>query len=307
MTIQRVRAPTPGTTYNGFSDSTPLGRGPIDRIHVPPPPQRRYELRQVRRSGGSRRGLLLAGLGGVAALGVLLGVAAQPDLGWLQRATSTMPPPPTDPAPPTTEGSASPLPVEVADAPAPAQISTVETATPETSTSSAATPALKPALVRARPPQPAPVARPAQVALVPPARPQVNVATPGRLAEPTPAAARREIALPTVNTEVAAAPAPPAAVRPGFNCAAAHNVSTRMVCADAELASYDRQLNGAFARAVRAGVPRAELRADQDDWLRIREDAAHYSRQAVLNVYRQRISELNALARDPLSYAELAR
>jgi uncharacterized protein len=88
-------------------------------------------------------------------------------------------------------------------------------------------------------------------------------------------------------------------VRPSFNCRYARTAAERMVCADGELASYDRQLNGAYERAVRSGVPRSELRADQDDWLGIREEAARYSRQAVLNIYRQRISELNALARQP--------
>lgn len=70
-----------------------------------------------------------------------------------------------------------------------------------------------------------------------------------------------------------------------------------MVCDDPELARLDRRLDGAFEQAVASGVPYRSLRAEQDDWLSIREDAARQSPAAVASVYRQRIAELNALSR----------
>jgi uncharacterized protein len=79
-------------------------------------------------------------------------------------------------------------------------------------------------------------------------------------------------------------------------------MSEQMVCGDARLARLDRRLNRAFERAVESGVPYRELRDEQDDWLGIREDAAHRSPDAVASVYRQRIAELNDLASQPEPY-----
>jgi hypothetical protein len=47
---------------------------------------------------------------------------------------------------------------------------------------------------------------------------------------------------------------------------------------------------------VGSGIPYRELRAEQDDWLSIREQAARRSPEAVASIYRQRIGELNAIA-----------
>ena len=44
--------------------------------------------------------------------------------------------------------------------------------------------------------------------------------------------------------------------------------------------------------ALAAGVPQSDLEAEQADWLDVREDAARYSRNAVAQIYRQRIQEL---------------
>jgi uncharacterized protein YecT (DUF1311 family) len=89
---------------------------------------------------------------------------------------------------------------------------------------------------------------------------------------------------------------------PGFDCRGARAMSEQMVCGDARLARLDRRLNRAFERAVESGVPYRELRNEQDDWLGIREDAAHRSPDAVASVYRQRIAELNDLANEPGPY-----
>uniref|UniRef100_UPI0035AE25B3 lysozyme inhibitor LprI family protein n=1 Tax=Phenylobacterium sp. TaxID=1871053 RepID=UPI0035AE25B3 len=65
---------------------------------------------------------------------------------------------------------------------------------------------------------------------------------------------------------------------------------------DPELAAADRRLARAYNRAVASGVPARALRAEQDDWLSIRDDAARRSPDAVASVYEQRIRELNDLA-----------
>jgi uncharacterized protein len=69
-----------------------------------------------------------------------------------------------------------------------------------------------------------------------------------------------------------------------------------MVCADPSLALADRLLAQSLERAIDSGVSRNMLRAEQEDWLAIRDDAARYSRKAVADVYAQRIGELRAMA-----------
>ncbi|MCR5878242.1 lysozyme inhibitor LprI family protein [Phenylobacterium sp. J367] len=95
---------------------------------------------------------------------------------------------------------------------------------------------------------------------------------------------------------VAEPPPIPARARPSFDCRNAGTRAERMICGDDELARLDRRLDRAFDRAVSSGIPYRELRAEQDDWLQIREDAARRSSGAVASVYSQRIRELNDLA-----------
>jgi uncharacterized protein YecT (DUF1311 family) len=79
-------------------------------------------------------------------------------------------------------------------------------------------------------------------------------------------------------------------------CQAVHGRAAQMVCADPDLSAADRELNQAYRRALRSGVAPEQLRADQRDWLAIREDAARRSPHAVASVYDQRIDELNQIA-----------
>ncbi len=99
------------------------------------------------------------------------------------------------------------------------------------------------------------------------------------------------------------APLPlPAAPEPRAEAGACGNlrsVAQQVVCGDPQLSAADRRMARAYALALSSGAPEEDLRADQDDWLRIREDAARYSRRALMNVYRQRIDELEAIVRDP--------
>jgi uncharacterized protein YecT (DUF1311 family) len=102
------------------------------------------------------------------------------------------------------------------------------------------------------------------------------------------------------HADVPARPLPtasPPADRAGFDCAGARSAAEAMVCGDSDLAAVDRELARAYRRALQSGsaAPSA-IRADQRDWLAIREDAARHSRRALANVYQQRIEELNAIA-----------
>ena len=96
------------------------------------------------------------------------------------------------------------------------------------------------------------------------------------------------------------APAPLAApqIAAADGCQTVHGRAAQMVCADPELSAADRELNQAYRRALRSGVSPEQLRAEQRDWLAIRDDAALRSPRAVASVYDQRIDELNQIADD---------
>jgi len=97
---------------------------------------------------------------------------------------------------------------------------------------------------------------------------------------------------------VAAAQAPAPSIRPSFDCRYARSYAQQMICDDPDLAAQDRRMTRAYAGALAAGVPQDELRAEQGDWLDLREDAARRSPQAMRSLYQQRIEELEALAAD---------
>lgn len=85
--------------------------------------------------------------------------------------------------------------------------------------------------------------------------------------------------------------------RPSFDCDRARTEAEKTVCGDLELAALDRELNAAFEAAVARGADRRALRAEQDDWLRIRERAAPSERRMAA-LYRSRIEELEAMGAD---------
>ncbi len=107
----------------------------------------------------------------------------------------------------------------------------------------------------------------------------------------------RDIATQAAPKMVLAEPAP-AARRPAGPCDAAGSYAQGLICADPALGAADRRMARAYSAALRSGVSEDELRVDQEEWLRIRDDAARYSRHALLSVYQDRIGELEDLARD---------
>jgi hypothetical protein len=128
-------------------------------------------------------------------------------------------------------------------------------------------------------------------------------------AEPPPVLPRTELrsaeqapALPLrPDREAAPASRAPAAVRvPGaLDCGNARSLAQDLVCHDPGLRAAEGRMSRAYAAALAAGAPERQLRGDQVDWLNMREDAARYSKQAVENMYRQRIQELEALGDEP--------
>ncbi|WP_372785132.1 hypothetical protein [Phenylobacterium sp.] len=145
-----------------------------------------------------------------------------------------------------------------------------------------------------------PLPRPGPVPTLPTSPSPVVAASPP---PPAPAAARsappqEAVARSEPPPAPAAAPAvlapPPAQARLGTgpDCALARSLGQQLACEDPELADADRRMTRAYRAALAAGAPPDELRAEQQDWLSIREDAARHSHRAVAEIYEQRIEEL---------------
>jgi len=168
------------------------------------------------------------------------------------------------------------------------------------------------------PPPPSPLPRPAgKLEVLDPA-----TAEAARAAQPAPrptlpapvgaaaAATSEASAASTLSPEAAppprlaqVAPQPPMVVVPRpdplARCAGSRSRAEALVCADPDLAASDRDLNRAYRRAMRSGaVSPDDLRADQRDWMDVREQAARRSPEAMADVYAQRIEELNRIADD---------
>jgi uncharacterized protein YecT (DUF1311 family) len=146
------------------------------------------------------------------------------------------------------------------------------------------------------------VAAPAPVPLAAPqAVGRLDVLSPGMAQAPRAAAVPQALPPPPPAgplAQPAAAPRPQPVAGPGFNCADTRGLAEEMVCEDPGLAQAERRMALAYRRALAAGASRDQLRGEQQDWLAIREDAAHQSPNALAQVYRQRINELEAAAQD---------
>jgi uncharacterized protein YecT (DUF1311 family) len=141
----------------------------------------------------------------------------------------------------------------------------------------------------------------AQASAAPPPAPTPDAApqpSPGDAAPPSGGEQPPDVLAPT--PPPLAVPSPRAGAGP--DCGLAPPGAERMVCSDPDLRAEDRALRRAYRRALDAVDDRSALRADQRDWLAIREDAARHSRRALEDVYRQRIDELNGIADRADSY-----
>jgi uncharacterized protein YecT (DUF1311 family) len=119
-------------------------------------------------------------------------------------------------------------------------------------------------------------------------------------AEPAPAEVARLAPEPPPATAQAALGRPVLPHVPGaLDCANVVSPAQDIVCRDPGLIAAERRMARAYAGALAAGVPEGRLRREQVDWLNMREDAALYSKQAVENIYHQRIRELEAVAGEP--------
>ena len=172
----------------------------------------------------------------------------------------------------------------------------------------------RPELIGSKPTPPVEQASASQIPLTvsPPAASDPIPRAPGRLETlpPDMAAAARMQTLPQTETPGPdAAPAPTASVPPeaaeappkerfatSFDCTTARPGAEEMVCGDPALAAADRAMGQAYHRAMRSGADPDDLRQEQRDWVAIREDAALRSREALAQVYDQRIVELNHIA-----------
>lgn len=214
----------------------------------------------------SRRALAVGG-GAALAIGLALGLWARPELG----ASGD-----TDAA----EHLAAAVPIEV-DRPAPPA---------RTPTAGGKLEVLPPDMAAAsRPTAPVPQADPSVATFDLPPPPPAPAPPAVIRASPTP------LASPMASPAVAGGPPPSG--RSAAACGGA-GLADQMVCDDPDLAAADREMRGAYRRALRSGASPGALRADQQDWMSIREDAARHSRRALAEVYAQRIDELNAAAAD---------
>ncbi|HEX8233630.1 MAG TPA: lysozyme inhibitor LprI family protein [Caulobacteraceae bacterium] len=249
-----------------------------------PPPE---PIARPVRGRRTTRKLIIGGIAGACALGLGLGLLARPSF-------RDNPDRASDRTTAASDGQIQIVkrPSAAPAQPAPVQAVAADDAQPADTVSAA--PMVQAAAPAPRPePAPTPVSRAAPVAEAAPPPRQIVTSAPVRV-RPRPEPAIRRAA----EEEDAVAPQPVArqqVERPGFNCRYARSQSERLVCADGRLASYDRRLNRAFNRAVRNGVSYRELRREQDRWLRARENAARVDPDAVENVYRSRIAELEEM------------
>jgi uncharacterized protein YecT (DUF1311 family) len=263
MPTDRTGDPWPGATYKGFAGGA-AGR-PEPAASAPEPQRRRLPTRT----------LMIGGVIAALVLGVLFGLLARPQLvgskPTMSPATTAAPP-----APAVAPGAAQ-VPIAVNPPPAPEPLprapGRLETLPPDMAAASRPPPPTSRSAVRQQ------AVAPTLPAIAPPQAAQAPVA-------PTP---------PT--PQAAPAPFEPAPTyRASYDCATARPGAEQAVCSDPGLAAADRRMARAYRRAIQSGIAPEDLRQEQRDWMMIREDAARHSRQALGQVYEQRIRELNDIS-----------
>jgi uncharacterized protein YecT (DUF1311 family) len=161
----------------------------------------------------------------------------------------------------------------------------------------------EPALAPAGP-SPLALPQPQPRALAPPVRLAAETA-PAPLARYAPYADAPRDAAPYAPPAARPEPMPSSRALPAFaaarlpgplDCARVRTPGEAVVCSDPGLVAADRRMARAYAEALASGAPRQTLWRGQLGWLNMREDASRYSRQAVEDIYHDRIDELEALA-----------
>jgi hypothetical protein len=263
--------PLAGPTYRGFATrGVAPGSTPEERAAQPPPRPR--PRRAPRRTRLGFAGLLMAAAAATGALAAML---------WPENLLSPASPPwlkDAAPAPASAPRPASPAPAPAAVQSA-AAIPAGAAAAPAAAVPSEA--AAVPAIAAAASPAPAAVPR-AEVVL--PARPTTEISAPvRRLAAPLSPPPRRE-----------------ARGRPTDRaCEGREAGMAQLLCRDPQLASLDRQVNAAFAAAMRGSAAPGELADDQESWILRRDRAARETPDVVPDLYRERIAVLQARAGEP--------
>jgi hypothetical protein len=121
---------------------------------------------------------------------------------------------------------------------------------------------------------------------------------PGRAEPPPPETA--PVAPPRAELEAPPALRPAVVHVPGaLDCGNVVSLAQDIVCRDPGLRAAELRVAEAYASALAAGASERRLRRDQVEWLNMREEAARHSKQAVENLYRQRLQQLDGGADAP--------
>lgn len=105
--------------------------------------------------------------------------------------------------------------------------------------------------------------------------------------KPQPGRVELAHAAPSVGRKPGAAERP----RPGFDCGKARSVPEKMICSDAELARFDRELGRVYARAKNSTANSAAFRRQNNDEWRRRESTCR-DRECLLRWYAKRRDQL---------------
>jgi uncharacterized protein YecT (DUF1311 family) len=141
----------------------------------------------------------------------------------------------------------------------------------------------------------APAAAQAPVAIEPPLRPRI---APPPVRRRLPAVVQSQAPARTPAPTAARAPiVVVAARRPPLSCRAPSVAADRLVCSEPALATLDRRMRAAYARAIAAGADRLEIDRGQARWHGARDRATQVGQLAQL--YQRRIADLEAAAARP--------
>lgn len=271
MTSDSGFEPWPGAAYDGEAKPAPFA--PKAMAHRP-----------------TNRAVVASGVAIALVLGLGVGYLAQPDLGAPETAARPM-----APAPP---GAQQGLTIQPGAPQAMAAVAPRESGKLEVLPPDMARAARQTAQVSAPMAAPAAARDVSDIAADPP---EASLPPPAHLAPPSmaQAAPRAPYPAPAYPNPSSPSQSYPRMAAADGPCGAGASRAAQMVCSDPDLSAADRALNRAYRRALRSGaMPPGQLRAEQQDWLSIREDAARRSPRALAGLYDQRIDELNALADD---------